>query len=255
MSQIPNISTHNIQQPFYNQQNAQTVQTPQGQTVSVSPNTHQIYQYPQTSLYDTSKQATSGVNIYIYNPSGIGGPSANTTYTTQPQQAPMAQQPIMPMQQSQPVASAPISENPVASTTINNSNTLNNKENQKTKLVTELTDDYIKTLESFLRSPDAKVRKAGITELIKRYEEDLSRYNDPALTALLNIALQDTDASNQIAAMSPIASGSANGDADTVKLLNQLVASEEMHGTVASMAKDALLNANQTKIAVPDDSK
>ena len=72
MSQIPNINTHNIQPPLYNQPNAQTVQTPQGQTVSVSPNTHQIYQYPQTSLYDTSKQATSGVNIYIYNPSGIG---------------------------------------------------------------------------------------------------------------------------------------------------------------------------------------
>lgn len=261
MSQIPNMNTYNTQPttPLYAYPNAnsQNVTTQQGQTVSVAPSgtTHQIYQYPQTSLYDTSKQAASGVNIYIYNPSAIGGPSANTTYTNPAQMvqpAPQLQPTVQPV--VQPIPSTPINEDPLPSTTINNNNTIDNR-NQKTKLITELTDDHIRTLESFLRSPDQSVRKSGITQLIKRYEEDLSRYNDPALTALLNIALQDPVPVNQMAAMSPIASGSATGDAKTQQLLEELVKSEAMHGQVSELAKDALINVNQVRTEVPDFSK
>lgn len=214
-------------------------------TVSVStPNGNsQVYQYPAASIYDpNSKQAASGVNIYIYNPSGIGGPSsnsmANATYA-------------LPQQGQQPMASSALAPN--QSTAIANSS-LNDKESKasdKKKEIVELTDDYIKTLESYLRSADATVRKSAIIDLIKRFEEDSSRYNDPALTALLNIALQDSDANNRLLAMSPIAGEKAHGDENTIQLLNALQSSDKLYGQEAKMANESLLKAAQTKKEVP----
>lgn len=255
MSQIPVNNTYNVPTgtPLYNYQTpaAQTVTTQQGQSVSVTPgNTSQIYNYPATSLYEPSKQAASGVNIYIYNPSGIGGPSSNSTANATyalPGSTPQAASPVINN-------NIPAQPAPVANTSISNTETTNAPEKQKTKKVVELTDDYIKTLESYLRSPEAELRKTGIKELIKRYEEDKTRYNDPALTALLNIALQDSDPNNRMFAMSPIASGSAQGDENTVQLLQKLQTSDKLYGQEAKMANDALLNAVQNKIDIPDDS-
>lgn len=249
------INSANTGTPLYTYgNNTQSYALPNNQTVGVSsPNTSQIYQYPATSLYEPSKQAASGVNIYIYNPSGIGGPSstsnANATYAlpgaNQQQTVPAAQN-VAP-QQTMSIANTPISaEAPQAAGTAATTN--------KTKNIVELTDDYIKTLENYLRSPDANIRKSAITELIKRYEEDESRYDDPALTALLNIALQDPDAANRMQAMSPIAAGSAHGDANTVEILKNLQTSDKVYGQEAKMANDALLNAVQTKVTVPDNS-
>ena len=90
--------------------------------------------------------------------------------------------------------------------------------------------------------------------MIKRFEEDKTRYNNPALTALLNIALQDPSASNRLLAMSPIASGGAVGDKNTVELLKKLASSDKLYGQEAQMANDALLNASQNRIEVPDYS-
>ena len=128
------------------------------------------------------------------------------------------------------------------------------EEKQKTKKVVELTDDYIKTLESYLRSPDENIRKTGVKELIKRFEEDDSRYDDPALTALLNIALQDPDENNRMLAMSPIAAGSAHGDENTVAILQPLQASDKLYGQEAVMANNALLKTAQTMTNIPDNS-
>lgn len=259
MSQSPVNNSANISNgtPLYNYQYpaGQYFTTPQGQSVGVStPGVYdkEIYQYPQTSLYDANqKQAASGVNIYIYNPSGIGGPSSNATANY-----------AMPQQGTQqPAASAPIINNnipaqpaPVANTSIVNEAGSEKTSNKKTKNIVELTDDYIKTLESYLRSPETELRKTGIKELIKRYEEDDSRYDDPALTALLNIALQDTDVNNRLFAMSPVASGSAHGDENTLALLKELTKSDKMYGQEAKMANDALLNVVQTRQTVPDNS-
>lgn len=225
----------------------------QTQSVKVEPQntTSQIYQYPSTSLYEPSKQASSGVNIYIYNPTGMGGPSSNSTANATY---------ALPGQNSHPIINNNIpapqvtaATTPIANTSISE-NPAQESSNQKTKNIVELTDDYIKTLENYLRSPDASIRKSGINELIKRYEEDKSRYDDPALTALLNIALQDTDPNNRMFAMSTIAGGSAHGDENTVKLLQNLQSSDKLYGQEAKMANDALLNSVQTKIEVPDDS-
>jgi len=233
MTQIQNNSSlNNIQTgtPLYNYAPT-AAQTPQQQTVSITP-ASQLYNYPQSSVYTTpNKQAANGVNIYIYNPSGIGGPTANATYGTQ-NGMPQAQTPIT-VKDAQPISASAIASAPVS----------DNEKSKKPAHVVELTDDYIKTLESYLKSPDSKVRQNGIKELIKRYEEDDTRYNDPALTALLNISLLDPDVSNRVMAMSVISSGGAQGDENTVTLLKQAEKSDKMYGQEAIMANKALLKA------------
>ena len=244
------------------------VQTVNASQTPVQSNiTSPIYQYPTTSLYapNTSQSLqnvqsaqtastpsvkdASGVNIYIYNPAGFSGQSsssaAGATYGM-PNCGNCTQtpQPVQPqVQQQNPIANTPIAgENNVSETP------------KKTKKVVKLTDDYIKTLESYLRSNDSSVRKMGVQELIKRFEEDGSRYEDEALTALLNIALQDKDASNRMLAMSAVAGSSAHGDANTVALLQKLQQSDKIYGQEAKMATEALLKASQTMATVPDDS-
>ncbi len=261
MSEIQsNIPMYNCQTgtPLYNYSYPSVTQTqqPQQQTVSVSsPSTSQVYQYPQTSLYNNpTKQPASGVNIYIYNPSAIGGPSSNSTananYTLpQNQQTPVASQPVS--QNYTPQQNVSIANSPIMDDT-KTENVQNEK--QKTKRVVELTDNYIKTLESYLRSPDENVRKTGIKDLIKRYEEDNSRYEDPALTALLNIALQDPNPNNRLLAMSPIAAGSAHGDENTVEILKPLLSSDKLYGQEAVMANNALIKTSHTITNIPDDS-
>lgn len=234
--------------------NGYTAQVPQNQVATpqvnvATPNgVTPIYQYPTTSLYNpntnqTSKQAASGVNIYIYNPSGVGGGC------TSPNGNVMAA-PMMQQQQSQtaPVAQAPISEEPLAQTPIEKAQkTDETNENAKKGDLIEITDDYVKSVENYLRSPDAEVRKMGITELVNRFEEDPSRYNHPALNALLNIALQDPSEYNRLLAMAPIASESAHGDTDTSKILQNLTTSTKLSGQEAKMAQEALLKTLHSK--------
>lgn len=254
MNQMPLNNQYNSQMPLGNYNNGSSVATNNGQqgTVSVStPNSQpQIYNYPTTSIYDpNSKQATNGVNIYIYNPSGIGGPSsnsvANATYPVVSPQAPNSTTNIAPVTNNNQssIASSPISAGPINQV----------QQNQKTKNVVELTDDYIKTIENYLRSPDESVRKAGIVDLLKRFGEDSSRYDDPALTALLNIALQDPKANNRLLAMSSISGEMAHGDENTVQLLKNLQTSDKLYGQEAKMATEALLKAAQTRTEIIDN--
>lgn len=217
------------------------LQTPQ---VNIStPYSSQIYQYPQTSVYEKNdsqngaqKTASSGVNIYIYNPSGIGGPNAtaSATYTT-----PQTQ--VTP--QPQTIASTPITNNeqPIASTPVSTKDETKETKEKEKKNVVKITDDYVKTIESYLRSNDENVRKNGIIDLINRFEEDDSRKKDPALTALLNIALQDPVSSNRMFVLSSIAAEQALGDDKTVELLSALQKSEKLYGREAQLANEALL--------------
>ncbi len=206
-----------------------------------------IYQYPTTSLYNPAipGQCASGVNINIYNPSGMGTSSPfNSQAQSQTIQTP-SQSNFLPQKEQTPAASA----------ITDNTDEKNSGDENKTKKIVELTDDYIKTLENYLRSQDAAVRRSGINQLIKRYEEDSSRYDNPALTALLNIALQDPDETNRMLAMSPIASGSAHGDKNSAAILQNLQNSDKMYGQEAKMASEALLNTSQTTKEVPDNSQ
>lgn len=259
MTQVQGINqTYPIQNtgtPLYNYPVASapvsTVATNNGQqgTVSVStPNGFsQVYSYPTTSVYGTAQQpqAASGVNIHIYNPSAIGGPTSNSTANANYAMPNNGAQPWMAYD---PKQLAPSNSTAIANTSLNSEKTDDSK---KKKQIVELTDDYIRTLESYLKSADADIRKSAIVDLINRFEEDTSRYDDPALTALLNIALQDPNANNRLLAMSPIAGENAHGDKNTINLLKSLQASDKLYGQEAKMANEALLKSAQTKKEVP----
>ncbi len=227
--------------------NPQYITTAGGQSVSVQPSTitYPYYQYPTSSVYDPNqKQAASGVNIYIYNPSAFGAPSSNS----------VANANYLP-NGTQPKTGAnkvDKPQHPIANTSIINDNSEVNEQdkNNKKKDVVNLTNEYIKSLESYLKSPDKNVRKNGIVDLIKRFEEDSTRYNNPALTALLNIALQDPDANNRLLAMTCISGENACGDENTVKLLQELQKSDKLYGQEAQSANEALLKANRTKSTI-----
>ncbi len=257
MNQVPiGTQQYTPQTPLNYYNNGSVVATNPGQQGTVSVSTpgapQQVYQYPTTSIYDpASKQATSGVNIYIYNPSAIGGPSsnsvANATYGY----------PAQPAVASTPVAQIPETQNVAAQPNVSIANTAiapdekAEAEDKKSKKVVELTNEYIKTLESYLTSADANVRKMGIVDLIKRYEEDTSRYEDPALSALLNIALQDPKPTNRTLAMSPILAEVAHGDSNTITILQNLQKSDKVYGEEAKMATEAMLKVAQNKVEVP----
>ena len=257
MTQVQGINqtypNQNTGTPLYNYPTAavpampvSTVATNNGQqgTVSVStPNGYsQVYSYPTASVYGSAQQpqATSGVNIHIYNPSAIGGPTSNSTANAN-YASPNGAQPWMAYDPKQAASS---NSSAIANTSLNSEKTDDSK---KKKQIVELTDDYIKTLESYLKSADADIRKSGIVDLINRFEEDSSRYDDPALTALLNIALQDPNANNRLLAMSPIAGENAHGDKNTINLLKSLQKSDKLYGQEAKMANESLLKSAQTK--------
>ncbi len=239
MNQIPltqQINNNGTPLAYYNGQTVANNNPQQGSVcVSTPSGQQQIYSYPTTSLYDpNTKQATSGVNIYIYNPSGIGGQNA---MMPQPQIPSTAPQTCVP-------------QAPIANTSLDAEQT---SSNQKKKKIVELTDEYIKSLENYLRNNDPSVRRTGIIDLIKRYEEDSSRYDDPALTALLNIALQDPKTDNRVLAMSVIAAEQAHGDQNTISLLQNMQSSDKLYNQERKMALEAALKSAQNKMEVIDN--
>ncbi|MCD8378036.1 MAG: hypothetical protein LUB59_04520 [Candidatus Gastranaerophilales bacterium] len=59
------------------------------------------------------------------------------------------------------------------------------------KRVVVLTDEYIKQLENYLNSEDTEIREYAASEVIKRLDEDKTRYNDKAMNALVNKMILD----------------------------------------------------------------
>ncbi|MEE3348945.1 MAG: hypothetical protein VZR09_02800 [Candidatus Gastranaerophilaceae bacterium] len=114
---------------------------------------------------------------------------------------------------------------------------------QKTKKikVVALSNDYIKTLENYLDSQDVEVRKMGAHEIVDRLNEDPSRKDDPALTALVNKMLQDPSASIRAVALSIVESRMLEGDNLTVKILKKMQKTNDGFGLDATQAASALL--------------
>lgn len=253
MSQPINNQYNTVGTPIYNYPETNTFKTNQGQTVSVVPQgdpNAQIYQYPTTSLYEPAKQA-SGVNIIINNPSGYSAGGVSSVPYPYPYPV-NVQQPTINNPGQTTIANTPISDN--SST---------QKYNGKTKRITEITDGYIKNLESYLRSTSTETRRMGINQIIKLCEESTDRYDNPAIIALINIALQDSDRLNRIYAMTPLAVGTLNGDDNTIKLLQNLAKLDDNDQEAktnirrqqeAEMANDALLAISRKTIEVPDYS-
>ena len=197
---------------------------------------HAIYQYPQKNIYPQSKEQNGStvvlnptdntpVNVYIQNPAGYMGPNYynGNTYNAEDKSS-------------------------IASTSIED------KKPKKTKRIVELTNDYIKSLENYLRNPNKDIRMQGMKELVKRYEEDKTRFDDPALTALLNIALQDKSSSVRSLALSLADSGIAKGDEKTLQILKNLTTVKSNYGIDAMNANSALLKMSAETKEVEDTS-
>ncbi len=129
-----------------------------------------------------------------------------------------------------------------------------NNQKNKTKNVVALTDDYIKNLENYLRSPNKDLKMYAIKEVVKRFEEDEKRKTNPSLNALVNLALQAKEPSVRFVALSLLLTGYAGGNDVTVQILNNMQQSKEYHGQEANDAKKALLKMSETVVRVPDNS-
>ncbi|MBQ7450703.1 hypothetical protein IJS77_04735 [bacterium] len=125
---------------------------------------------------------------------------------------------------------------------------------KKKKNIVALTDDYIKNLENYLRSPNKDLKLFGISEVAKRFEEDKSRKSNPSLNALLNLALQAKEPNVRLVALALLNQGIAGGNDVTVQLLTNLQQSNIHKGAEADDAKKALLKMSETVVEVPDNS-
>ena len=195
----------------------------------------------------------SGVTINILGASvNPNGANINNTYasTGAPGQAydksyyinNMAAQPQM--QHTTPTV-------PVGAQTIQN--TKNEKDLPKKDIVL-LTDDYIKTLENYIRNDNPDIKLMGAKELMKRFREDESRKNDPALTSLLNLTLQSKYSPVKMVGLGILQGGWAQGDALTQQLLAQIQQSNSGYGLDALDAANAALKTAGKTIKVVDNN-
>ena len=192
--------------------------------------------------------SSSGVNIVIYNPSV--NPAASAVANSNNSYAP-AYPPNYYLQQPQPPAADSVAKAYLANTPIKEET----KPEEKTKKVNivQLTDDYIRTLENYLNNPNAKVREMGVKELMERFKEHKSRYNDIALTNLLNKALQDGSKNVRFVALTTLNEGYAQGDALTQQILQKMQTSKDVYGEDAMYASEVLLKTagNKVEVKVP----
>ena len=124
----------------------------------------------------------------------------------------------------------------------------------KKRNVVALTDDYIKNLENYLRSPNKDLKIYAVQQLIQRFEEDESRKTNKPLNALLNLALQAKEYQVRFAALTLLKTGLAGGNDVTVQILNNLQQSNAYNGLEANDVKEALLKMSEVVVKVPDNS-
>ncbi len=142
-------------------------------------------------------------------------------------------------------------------TTTTTTNTTDKKKTEKRKVV-ELTDEYIMNLENYLNSQDKEVRMMGAKEVIARLQEDDSRKDDPALTALINKMLQDPSQQIRFLALSMLDSRICTGDDYTIGVLKKMQNSTTGFGQDAAQATNILLKMSgkviEKEFEVPENS-
>ena len=133
-------------------------------------------------------------------------------------------------------------------------NTQQNDKNKPTKDIVLLTDDYIRTLENYIRNDNPDIKLMGAKELMKRFREDESRKNDPALTNLLNLVLQSRYSPVKMVGLGILQGGWAQGDALTQQLLAQIQQSNSGYGLDALDAANAALKTAGKTVKVVDNN-
>lgn len=207
--------------------------------------------------------ATGGnVNIIINNPSASlnpNGANINNSCSGLPGQAYPPEYYInnnntnnAPAAASQtPYPSVPIGQQPLNET----ASADKSKDSKKPmKDVVQLTDEYIQTLENYLRNPNPEIKLMGAKELMKRFREDDSRKNDVALTNLLNLTLQSKYSPVKMIGLTILNNGWAQGDNFTRQLLAQIQQSKSGYGLDALDAAEAALKSAGNTVKIPDNN-
>ncbi len=181
----------------------------------------------------------NGANIYNNNAAPVPNNAYDKSYYTMHPQIHASQVPTVP----------------VGASSLNAANT--KAEEKPKKNIVLLTDDYIKTLENYIRNDNPEIKLMGAKELMQRFKEDESRKNDPALTALLNLLLQSKYSNVKMIGTAILENGWAQGDALTQQLLAQIQQSNTGYGLDAlDAAQAALKTAGQTiKVDDPNPPK
>lgn len=233
----PHLQTAQGQPPAVVQ--AQSVQQPPIQQTYVTPPAINIP--PQNPNY-------AGVNIQIFNPSvGTPGSVAPVYNVNAPTYS--SAQPASGCYPSnyytqqfnnttpQQLAAQPQQAQTPAQTETKKDET---KKTEKRKIV-QLTDEYIKTLENYLNNQDKEVRLMGAKEVVARLQEDDSRKEDPALTALVNKMLQDPYQPVKMLALGVLDSRQCTGNDYTVGVLQKMQSGQTGYGQDAKTATNILL--------------
>ncbi|MBR1754510.1 hypothetical protein IJ732_06700 [bacterium] len=90
------------------------------------------------------------------------------------------------------------------------------------KKVTKLTDEYIKKLENYLSSKDVEKRILASKDILERVQEDDSRKDNIALTALTNKMLKDPYQPIRFLALGMLEERLITGNAETVETLKKV---------------------------------
>lgn len=127
------------------------------------------------------------------------------------------------------------------------------QENNKTKKVTPLTDDYVKSLENYMNDQNPKIRLIGAKELLERFKEDENRKDNPSLMPLLNKALRDPSPSVRFLGLTMLQLGYAVGNDETVTILKEIqTKNQDKIGEDALLASEILLKMSAgQKVDVP----
>ncbi len=130
----------------------------------------------------------------------------------------------------------------------NSANNADNKKKTEKRKIVELTDDYIRNLENYLNSQDKNVRLNAAKEVYARLEEDDSRHDDKALTALVNKMLQDPSEEIRLLALSALDGRIVTGDDYTVNVLKNMQQSNNGYGQDAIDASNILLKMSGKQV-------
>ncbi|MBQ7287473.1 MAG: hypothetical protein IJW73_06920 [Candidatus Gastranaerophilales bacterium] len=135
------------------------------------------------------------------------------------------------------------STNLINKTDVPNEQTVNNaQKTDKTKKVTPLTDDYIKSLENYLNNENPKIRLIGAKEVMERFKEDENRKDNPSLMALLNKTLRDTSPAVRFLGLTTLQLGYAVGNNETVTILQEIQSqNKDKIGEDSLLASEILL--------------
>lgn len=258
--------TQPVAQPVAQQ--PQVAQAPQVNTVQQAALTPGVVPYqtqypmgyypPQNTVYPQYQPApqqpqnvqvpatAAGVNIQIFNPSVSTPGSAPATYNVNA--------PSYPSNYYTNSVGNDGKLHPNNNTNINTNNNVNNSSEpqEKTKTekrkVVELTDQYIMNLEQHLNSQEKAVRLKAAKEVYSRLEEDDSRFDDKALTALINKMLQDPSGEVRLIALSALDSRICKGDDYSVNVLQNMQNSKESNGQDAIDASNILLKMSAREV-------